>query len=1200
MKAESRNSCGWTGLLWAVCYLLLALASSAYCQTNMGSLAGSVMDTSGAGVPNAKVTVTNTQTGVAVNVVTSDAGDYRVPQLNPGTYSVRAEITGFQAQVQTGVFVDASRETTVNLTLQVGSARQEVTVEATNVGIETTTSALATTVTTELLQDLPLTNTNTQGGERDVLDLQFLTPGTEGSTWEGTVAGGQLFGGEILVDGNSIDTISGNSSDVINEVPSIEGIQEFTVLSTGLSPEYGRSTNGILNLITKTGTNNFHGSAYDIVRNTDFDANTWFNNFYSGENCVGANDTPACKSAFAVPSDKKNNFGVNLGGPVWIPHVYNGKDRTFFFFNWEQVRFSSGGLTVSTLPTAANRTGDFSANLVPTNVLVQNNPCDNNNPIVQGQIFDPSTTQTVNGVICRSPFPGNIIPGGLSKVAQNVLNYIPEPNAAGLSNNYLRPWVNPVISTFETIRIDHSFRDTDKIFFSYNTNEFAGFNGALAIDTAADQTTKQHFITHDINTGWDHFFSPKIENRLNVAFWRFYNIGRTLGEVANQNWPQILGIAGLTGSPPGSPFPNINFLQGGYYNTGASGFFGAMDRISINDHVSWIKGRHSIKFGAEFQGKQNISWSKGIASGEFNFANAETAGISSSITEDGNAFASFLLGRMNSASAQSILWYPRWNQTYDALYVLDDFKASRSLTLNLGLRWDVDAPYHAGFNNSSMFDPTLPNPGAGGLLGALAFAGTGPGRNGKGDAWMPTTWGDFGPRLGFAWSPVSFHEKMVIRGAYDVIYGQLPIGVFGDQQGFTAFSTYSDSNSLGGFSGTSFTLDAGYPALPTTVNADPSQLNGQPITTVNHNTKPSRVSQWDLQVQRELAPDLVFAVTYVGNHDTRLVSNLMDINALPQKYWALGNELNQPVVGNPYGIPVPYAGFTGTIANALRPYPQYLGINPGDETVGQSTYEALWASLQRHYRNGLTLLVAYTYSKNITNANSWATNVGSGVQNPFDQPAERALAVLNVPQNLSLSYAYDLPIGKGKRYLNAGSKVMDLLVGGWILGGIQSYASGSPISFGCADTIPGTNNCVRWNFLGTSLLSDAEKRGNGFNPGVDNYYLNPGVPIHQAFVDPEVNLSQGGGYQIGGLSAFTAARGYSGIGTSGLIESFNVSKQFLMTEGIKLEIRLELLNAFNRHEFAVPDSSPNDLAFGQVTASQIAPRQLQLTARIRF
>jgi hypothetical protein len=1177
--------------------LLTFLISNAYCQTNSGALVGSVIDKSEAAVPNAKITITNSATGVTLTTGTSSAGDFRVAQLVPGTYSIRAEAPGFQPQVRTGVIIDVSQTSTVNMTLQVGATNEAITVEATNVGIETGTSTIATTVTNELVVDLPLTNTTTQGGERDVLDLQFLTPGTAGSSWQGTVAGGQQFGGEILLDGNSLDTLSGNNADVVNEVPSIEGVQEFTVLSTGLSAEYGRSTNGIINIVSRSGTNKFHGTAYDIVRNTDFDADSWFNNFYRAENCIGANNTAACRSTYATPADKKNNFGVNLGGPVLIPKVYNGKDKTFFFYNWEQVRFSSGGLNVITLPTAANRAGDFSQDIVTSNVLVAHNPCDNNSPIYQGEIFDPATTRTINGVTCRSPFPNNTIPANrLSKVAQNILNYIPLPNVAGTTANYQSSFVNPVISTFETIRVDHSFSDKDKIFGSYNTNEFAGYNGTLSIDTPADETTRQHFITHDINTGWDHFFSPTVENRFNVAFWRFYNTLNTLGVLANQDWPDVLGISGLNGAP-GAPFPVINFLQGGYYDTGSAGvgeYLAAQDRISINDHLSWVKARHSLKFGYELRAHQYISWTKGIQSGEFNFANAETAGISSSIAEDGNAFASFMLGQMNSASANSILWYPRYSQYYHALYAQDDYKVTRTLTLNLGLRWDLDLPYHAAGGNSSMFDPTLANPGANGLPGALAFAGSG-----RSDAWMPTTWTDFGPRIGFAWGPSRFHDKTAIRGSYDIIYGQLPNGVLGaDQTGFTSTASYSDSNSVGGFSGTPFTLNQGFPALATTVNTNPSQLNGQPISAINQGTKPARVQMWDLQVQHQLAPDLVFTVSYVGNHDTRLASNLLDINAVPQQYWSLGSELTQPVVGNPYGIPVPYPGFTGTIANALRPYPQYLQIMSADETVGSSTYEALWASLQRHYRNGLTLLFAYTWSKNITDAGWWAIGSNPAVQNPFNISQERALANLNVPQNLSLSYAYELPVGKGRHFLN-NSRALDAVVGGWTFAGIHSYASGSPISFGCADQIPGTDNCVRWDFTGSNLLSSSERSGN-LNPGVDNYFLNPGQTVHQVFVDPEVNLSQGGGYQLGGLSRYTSARGYSGIGTSGLMESFTLSKQFPIREGLRIEIRLEALNAFNRHQFAVPDSNPNDLAFGVVTASQIAPRQLQLTARIRF
>ncbi len=1176
--------------LFPILLLLLIFAGKAYCQTNMGMLAGEVLDPSRAAIPNAKILVTNTSTGVTSSTVTSGAGDFRFLALVPGTYSVRAEAPGFQPETQTGVVIDVSQTTTVDLTLQVGNTTQQVTVQATNVGLETETSTIATTVTTQLLADLPLTNVGiSQGGERDVLDLQFLAPGTSGNAFMGTVAGGQQFGGEVLLDGNSLNTLSGGNADVVNEVPSIEGVQEFTELTSGMSAEYGRSTNGIVNLATKSGTNSFHGSAYDIIRNTDLDANSWFNNYYMGENCSGANDSPACRSNYQTPVDKKNNYGINLGGPVWIPKVYDGRDKTFFFYNWEQVRYSNGGLNVITLPTAANRTGDFSQNLVTSNVLVPSNPCDNNNPIYQGEIFDPSTTQTINGVTCRTPFPNNVIPGGLSKVAQNMLKYLPLPNESGLADNYLNPWSSPVLATFETIRIDHSFRDADKIFGSYNTNEFAGNNGTFPIDTAAGTTPHQHFITHDINIAWDHIFSPGLENRFSAGLFRFTNQIASQSYPTNTDWPQTLGIQNL--NFPG--FPQVSFAQGGYFDFGYPGlYFASQNRLTINDHLSWVKGRHSFKFGYELYGEQYSTINSD--SGSFAFAAAETAGISSSVTQDGNAFASFLLGQMNGASAVAHLWNPRYAAYYNAVYAQDDLRVSPTLVLNLGLRWDVDAPPHAFDNKSSMFDPNLPNPGADGRLGALAFAGNG---SGLSDSWVGKAWGDFGPRIGFAWSPRSFHDKTAIRGSYDIIYGAFPSGsiIGGDQTGFTASGSYSDSNSVGGFNGTPFTLDGEFPPLATTVNTSPSQLNGQGISEVNQGTKPARVEMWNLQVQHQFAPDLILTVSYVGNHDTRLPSNLVDTNAVPQRYWALGSELTQPVVGNPYGIPVPYAGFSGSIANALRPYPQYLHIGPVEESVGQSKYEALWATLQRHYRNGLTLLFSYTWAKNTTNAGNWDAFIDQTEQNPFDISQERALSNFNIPQTLTLSYAYELPVGKGKRFLNS-SRVLDAVVGGWMVGGIQRYSSGTPISFGCANQIPGVDNCVRWNFVGSNLLSDSERSGS-FNPAVDNYFLNPGVTAHQVFIDPEANLATGGAYQLGSLSSYTPARGYS---AAGIDEDLSIAKRFHMTEAVQAEIRVELLNAFNRHIFGVPDSNPNDLAFGNVTGMADTQRQIQLTGRIRF
>ncbi|MGA3325980.1 MAG: carboxypeptidase-like regulatory domain-containing protein [Terriglobia bacterium] len=1183
----------WMRLFWIFPVLLLAFISNMYSQTNSGALAGHILDSSKATIPNTRITATNTETGVASTALSTADGDYLFPDLVPGIYSAKAEAAGFQTEVETHVIILVSRTTSLDFTLQVGSSTQQVTVQATTVGVETQTSLIATTVTNQLVEELPLTNTTAQGGERLVIDLQFLTPSAQGSSYLGKMIGGQESGGDILLDGNSMNSEGGGTNDVENEAPSVEGVREFTVITTGMSAEYGRTTSGILNMATKGGTNNYHGLAYDIIRQTDLDANTWFNNLDAGEVCINANDTPACKKGYATPVDKKNDFGINLGGPVRIPKVYNGKDKTFFFYNWEETKFAKGGTNISTLPTAANRQGDFSANL-GTTVLVASNPCDNGAPIHSGQIYNPATTQTINGVTCRASYPGNIINTPLSAVAQKIMSYVPEPNVSNvntLASNYDRTYDNPVTGTFENIRIDHVFTEKDKIFGSYNTNAFWGPNGSFAIGGPADESTHQNFITHDINVGYDHIFSPRIENRLNLGYWRFHNVLYSNAYLANTDWNQVLGISNLD-----SPiFPIINFAQGGYYALGVNnGVLSAQNRVAINDHLTWVKGKHTLKFGYDLRDQQYTNYALN-SSGTFTFGNAETSGISTSVTQDGNSFASFMLGQIASVNAAVIVAFPRWNTHYQALYAQDDFKVSRTLVLNLGLRWDVDSVPTEAYGNSSMFDPNLPNPGAGGRLGALAFAGP-LGGLGLSDQWVGTWHKDFAPRLGFAWAPARFHDKTSIRGSLDIVYGAFPTGLTGggDQAGFTATTGYTDTNSIGAFSGASFTLDHAYPAFPLTVNTSPSQLNGTTIYYTDQGTRPPMEQMWNLSVEQQLAPDLVLTVNYVGNHDTHLSSDLRDINALPPQYWSMGSELTKQVVGNTYGVAIPYAGFKGTIANALRPYPQYLHITPAVEDTGMSIYEAIWAQLQRHYRNGLTLLTSYAYGYNTTNADWWGpSSYPTYIQDPFDRANDRHISPVDVRNKLTFAYFYQLPFGTGKYFLGSSSRALNQLVGGWTIGGIQTYTGGTPITFGCANTIPGTDNCVRWNHVGNNLTS-ALSHTKAFNPAVDNFFLNPGQTYSQVFIDPENGVTSGGPYQIGALSRYTTARGVFAP-----VENFSAVKQIFFTERVRGELRIEMLNAFNRHYWTTPTATPTSLTFGQVTRAN-TPRQMQAGFRLRF
>lgn len=1188
-----------------ICILLSLqfIASTAYSQVqaNTGSIAGHVLDSSGAGIPHASIVVTNTQTGVVTPTSSSATGSYQVSTLIPGTYTVRASAPDFQSQLQTHILVEINSTAAVTLRLTPGSAATTVTVEASNMGIQTESSDLTTVVTPRLVSDLPVTNTATQQGVRTPISLLFLTPGTTGGIGDNLnqnmIAGGQQEGAEILLDGDSIDVISGGSYNAPGITPSLDAVSEFSVLTAGIPAEYGRTSGGVVNFATKSGTNEFHGAVYDIIRNTAFDANTWFNNHYAAARCVGSNDTAACHANYATPQDKKNDYGVFLGGPVWIPHVYNGHNRTFFFFSWEQVPQNHGGLAVGTVPTLANRNGDFSANLVSTNILVAHNPCDNNNPIYQGEIFDPSSTQNIGGVICRTPFRSggqlNVMPPGttFSQVAQNILSYLPQPTTSSATNNYNYPWSYPVTTTLETIRIDHAFGPNDKIFGSYNVNDFSGNNGTPNMPGPGANYATQSVLSHTETFGYDHVFSPSLENHLNIGGFRQANLLMGVAATYGGDFGQKLGLPTL--STPTFPVVAITNYTGLGNNQGTNT---VQNHVNINDSLMWIKGKHTVKVGFDLR---NFQWSVATynLTSTLSFAQAETAGISTSTTQDGNAFASFLLGQMSTASASHVLHSPRFIEWYQAVFAEDAYKVSPALSLTLGLRYSVDAPRFEAANDSSIFSPEAINPGADGLRGALIFAGRGAGRSGLSSSFVSTAYGDIAPRIGFAWSPNSARQSMAVRGSYGIVYAAFPAGAEGTktQAGFTASASHSQSNSLGGFSGVGFTLDDGFPALATSVNYDPSQLNGQATVYSQRDGKPAMIQLWNLQVQQSLAPDLTFTMGYVGNHATRLSSDLRNINALPSAYWSMGSKLNAAVKGNPYGIAVPYSSFSGTIANALRPYPQYLHIAPAVETAGQSSYNALWATLQRRYKNGLTLLAAFTWAKTMTNADWFLPTLfeSNAAQNPFDPRSERSLAAQDIPNSLSLSYVYELPFGRGKAFLNR-SGVFDAALGGWRIGGIQSYNSSTPISFGCANSIPGTNNCVRWNHSGTNYLS-ALAHSSHFNPDTDNYFLNSGQSYQQLWKDPESGVSSGGGYQLGNVTRETTARGTFQLG-----ENFSLMKEIQFERGAHLELRGDFFNAFNRHQFAVPVSNPTSPSFGIVASNTYGPRQLQLICRLRF
>ena len=418
-----------------------ALTGGVAAQSVRGVLSGSITDPSGAVVAGAKIQATNAATGVSAATESTSSGSFQFAELPLGTYNVTVTASGFKTASYSNVLVQVNTTTPLNVKLALGQSSESVTVTASSTGLQTESSDVGGVVTDRQITQLPLALGGV-GNLRSPEAFTFLLPGSTGpgvansnnGIFISKLAGGQNFGNEVLLDGAS-QTRSENGSSFDEEAPSVEALQEFKVTTAIPSAEFGRTTGGVENFVTKSGTNSFHGTAYDIIRNGAFDANTWFNNGREVLNCSGANDTPECRANYARGPDRQNDFGGTLGGPVWIPKIYNGRDRTFFFFSWEQFRQTVGQPVTSTVPTAAERTGDFSQFLQTSKVL-GTNPCDGT-PVYFGQIFDPSSARIVNGRPCRTAFPGNIIPTGrIGAVATNLLKYYPAPQNGNLIDNY--------------------------------------------------------------------------------------------------------------------------------------------------------------------------------------------------------------------------------------------------------------------------------------------------------------------------------------------------------------------------------------------------------------------------------------------------------------------------------------------------------------------------------------------------------------------------------------------------------------------------------------------------------------------------------------------------------------------------------------------------------------------------------------------
>lgn len=1192
---------------------LSLLVGVATAQTNEGSIVGNVLDPSGAVVPNASVVATAEGTGAIYRTKATGAGAFTIGSLRIGGYNVSVSAPGFQTNEIQGVIVQIATQSTLNVTLQPGNVSETVTVNAEAPTVQSETSDIGTVVTTKQVLDLPLALGSTVQSMRSPEAFVFLIPGTvgpgtngagsngasTGGAFESKVTGGQNYGTEILLDGASMYR-SENGSSFDEAAPSVEALSEFRVETSTMPAEYGRTTGGIELFSTKSGTNSFHGTAYDLFRNKDLDANSWYNNYQGLPRVL----------------DSQNDYGGVFSGPVWIPKIYNGRNKTFFMFSWEQYRQNQGGTSTTTLPTAAEKSGDFSADL-NTARIVGTNPCDGT-PVYYGEIFDPSTTRTVNGTTCRTSYLAetgrNAIPSSqFSPIGQKILSYYPNPLNGNTVNNYTYNYNYPLLDTTMTIRIDENINDKNKLFAMYDSRDNTRLSTNPIFNNPAGQGRSQDFFTHYARAGEDWSISPTMLNHINIGFNRTNssNVGAGVRLGSGQNWDSVLGISNVSGPT----FPDISTGQPNIANIGDNVDGDTIDYgYRFNDYFDWAKGKHTLRFGVDYRYQIYEPGSIANTTGTFNFGCGETAAAVGALAgncSSGNGIASLLLGQVDNANAESYASQAKWLSHYYALFAQDTFKVSPTFTLNYGLRWEVDAPRHEAHGNTSNISLTAPNPAAGGLPGALVFAGAGAGRNGNVDETWAETWHkDVAPRLGIAWAPSRFNNKLAVRAGYGIYYGAITYADFGGdlQTGFQAIPTFSSTN---GFN-PAFNIASGFPAYTAPPNLSPGQVNfsANPANAYVDPSygRPAMVNNWSMDIQSQLATDLILDLGYVGQHSTHLRSNIDPINNLNPQYFGLGARLND-TLSSPQaaalGIGQPFPGFgtNRTIAEALLPYPQFFSLNTDCclENLGQSSYDAFEVSLQRRFHAGLNLLASYTWSKTITDADStlpyFANLAGGGaIQNPFNLSQEKSVSNQDIPQNFVLSYIYELPVGRGKKFLNKGGFLNEVF-GGWSISGIQTYHSGQPESFCCATGIPYFDGSIRYNYVwGQSIYSQAFLNGD-YNPVTTSIFN------RAAFTDPNnaAYINAGGAYGFGDMSR-TLGTVRSFFYTS---EDFNVLKRTKLGEHSDLLFQMSFLDAFNRHIFdnhVSVDLNPNDANFGIMNPGAVilGPRRIQLQMKLEF
>ena len=1161
-----------SGVVLALLVLAVLLAPQLSAQSFYGGIVGAVTDATGASVPGASVTLTNTATNERRTAESDAAGNYRFVNLVPGVYKVDVEKTGFKHLTRDQIAVQVESTVRIDAAMQVGEITQTMEVTAQTPLLQTQTTSMSQVVEGRTVQEMPLNG-------RNVLNLVALSPGVvpQGQAM-GTTTGTNIFAwGNYQIGGGMANQAASfldgaplnvNYANLTALVPMQDAISEFRVQTSNLSPEFGRFSGGVINLSTKSGGNEFHGSAYEYFRNKKLNANNFFNN----------------RAGTARPAFNQNQFGANLGGPVV-------KDKLFFFFAYEGFRLRQGSTYINTVPTLEMRRGDFSNTRNAAGALIP--------------IYDPLTTCgtgtnpacAAGQTVTRTPFPGNIIPANrINPTSAAFLSkLLPVPNGAGdrytAASNYVAvPTIGGNNDQYN-FRADWSTSDKQRIFGRYTR-----WNATtLAKDpyknlTYAANEGPEYFNTHQIVLADTYTFTPTLIGDLRLSWLRF-PYGR-VPESLDFDLSTMGLPASMNSQIPFRTLPSINVQ--GMNNTGQVYIFCRNDTMSLVPSLTKIAGKHTVKFGGEVRRLTFNFTQVNNPSGIFNFnnlftsANPQAPSVGGVTT--GFGMASFLLG-YGSDGSLTVPNLTAGGMIYQGYYISDTFQVTPRFTLNLGIRWEIPGPWTERFDRLTVFLPTAANPQAPSYNGTVALVNS---DLRKSRYQTDKRYNYFVPRLGAAYR---LGEKMVLRGGYGMFY--IPSDVTWQMAPY--FSPVSSIQTTW-----SSTLDGSITPSAPLNNPFPSGLLQPPGHSSNYGNfilgqtlgsgvvipdeSLGYVQQWNLNIQRQMAEGLLLEVGYAGARGVHLSGGPQQMDQLPDQYLSLGSSLQQQVANPFYGkvISGPLAAATVARGQLLRPYPQFNGISNSSAYNRNSSYNSLQLKVEKRLRQGGVILASYAWSKNIGDSEStttWLEGSGggggtAGIQNVNNLKLEKSLSSFDVSHRLVLSYVLDLPVGKGKHFLGGVSGVADKLLSGWGINGVSTFQSGFPMKFTTSSNL--TNS-----FGGNSrpnVVGGCDKFISGTAQSRLNKWFNTAC-----FTAPPA-------FTFGNESRTDP--NLRGIG----INNFDVSlfKTTKITERVGLQFRTEFFNIANRVQFGFPGQALGVAQFGVVSAQANQPRLVQFALRLTY